>query len=185
MQEFSFSRKISNWYSGLLCLTVRGSSFIVCHCTNGNWFEVTVDAQNSLPNNRENIEVTISGSCCAVVTRNRDRCYNREKNTPTAVEYNYYLRRSVCSWFSQGIFWSTAAPVLEAAVLPASGGGWLGLLPASGGGCLGLLPAVSGLQPEALLPRSHKGQDGQHWHLCSQFNLQRCQGCNCCWQLNS
>lgn len=40
----------------------------------------------TLPNQRECIKVITSGSCCAVVTRNRDGCYNREKNTLTGME---------------------------------------------------------------------------------------------------
>lgn len=52
--------------------------------------KLQADAQYSLPNHRECIKLITSGSCCAVVKRNRDRCYNREKNTRTSMEEDIF-----------------------------------------------------------------------------------------------
>lgn len=91
-------------------------------CTDGSWFEASVDGWYNLPN-QECIKLA-PASCHAVAKRSRDRvdrCSNTEESTLAGTWDGIFTSVSVYfiyNWVSHGVFWTTAAPVLEAAVLP-------------------------------------------------------------------
>lgn len=106
--------------------------------------------------------------------RNRGRCYNREKNTLTVMEGEIF-KEGVCKGFSQGTFWSRAAPVLEVAVLPEEEEGE--------GGLVSSLPPLGSTRGS--VPQQPHGAGQAALASLLSFQPAEVPGCNCCLQLNS